>query len=195
MSESGGLGRADGEGDGDAPLGEVELRPARRSDLEDINAIYNHYVLDSTATYQNEPDSLEERERWFAGHGPRHPVLVACSDGELLGWGALSRFHPRAAYLHTVEDSIYVHHLHRGRGLGHRLLSELIAGGRAAGHRSIIAAVSADQEPSLRLHARCGFREAGRLHEVGYKFTRWLDVVYLQLALAPGAQPGPAAQG
>jgi len=193
MSGTGGDG--EGAADSDAPLGEVVLRPAVHGDLAEINAIYNHYVLDSTATYQNEPDSLEERERWFAGHGPHHPVLVAQGDGELLGWGALSRFHPRSAYLHTVEDSLYVHHLRRRRGIGHLLLAELIVRARQAGHRSIIAAVSADQLASLRLHERCGFREAGRLREVGYKFTRWLDVVYLQLALAPGPRPGPPAQG
>lgn len=175
----------------------MALRPATRADLAAINAIYNYYVLDSTATYQNEPDSLEERERWFAGHGPEHPVLVALCDGEVVGWGALSRFHPRAAYLHTVEDSVYVHHLQRGRGIGRLLLGALVARARSAGHHAIIALVSADQEASLRLHAGCGFREAGRLREVGRKFAHWLDVVYLQLLLdpAPEAGPGPAGQG
>jgi L-amino acid N-acyltransferase YncA len=194
MSAAGGDGGGAGA-DGDAPPGAVEVRPATRADLADINAIYNHYVLDSTATYQNEPDSLEERERWFASHDPLHPVLVAQCDGELVGWGALSRFHPRAAFLHTVEDSIYVHHLQRRRGIGHRLLAQLIVLAHGAGHRSIIAAVSGDQEASLRLHAGCGFSEAGRLREVGFKFARWLDVVYLQLLLAPGARPGTPTQG
>jgi L-amino acid N-acyltransferase YncA len=180
---------------GEGAQEEVVVRAATRGDLADINAIYNHYVLDSTATYQNEPDSLEERERWFANHGPAYPVLVAIGDGELLGWGALSRFHPRPAYLHTVEDSVYVHHLQRGRGIGRLLLSGLIARARPAGHHSIIALVSADQEASLRLHAACGFREAGRLREVGRKFARWLDVAYLQLLLPPDAPAGAPAQG
>ncbi len=195
MSGADGEGGAAGGGDDGGPRAEVVVRPATRGDLADINAIYNHYVLDSTATYQNEPDSLEERERWFASHGPAHPVLVADSDGEVVGWGSLSRFHPRAAYLHTVEDTVYVHHLQRARGIGRRLLSALIARAERAGHHSIIALVSADQQASLRLHAGCGFREAGRLREVGWKFARWLDVAYLQLALGNATRPGQGAQG
>jgi L-amino acid N-acyltransferase len=195
VSEAGGGSEDAGDGAADGDAARVTVRPAALRDLADINAIYNHYVLDSTATYQNEPDSLEERERWFASHGAGHPVLVAECDGELVGWGALSRFHPRVAYLHTVEDSIYVHHLHRRQGIGHRLLTELIVLGRHAGHRSVIALISADQEASLRLHAGCGFTEAGRLREVGYKFARWLDVVYLQLLLDQRTRPGPTPQG
>jgi phosphinothricin acetyltransferase len=172
----------DGQGDGlPAPI----IRAARASDLGDITAIYNHYVLDSTATYQNEPDSLEDRERWFAAHGPGHPVLVCELAGEVIGWGALSRFHPRSAYQHTVEDSLYVHYDYHRQGIGRLLLEELIRLAASAGHHSIIALISADQEPSLHLHARLGFVESGRLREVGWKFSRWLDVVYLQKHLPP----------
>jgi phosphinothricin acetyltransferase len=162
------------------PAPAAVLRAARRADLGDINAIYNHYVLDSTATYQNEPDSLEDRERWFHAHGPQHPVLVVEVAGEVVAWGALSRFHTRGAFAHTVEDSIYVHPDFHRQGIGRQVLSELIRLAEAAGHHCIIAAISGDQEPSLHLHARLGFSEAGRLREAGWKFNRWLDVVYLQ---------------
>ncbi len=178
-----------------APADALGVRPACAYDLPAINAIYNHYVLGSTATYQQEPEALANRERWFAAHGGQHPVLVVENAGEVVGWGSLSPFHPRAAFLHTVEDSLYVHHAHHRRGIGRLLLSALIARARAAGHRSIIAAVSGDQLASLRLHLSCGFREAGRLREAGYKFARWLDVVYLQLALAGAAADAPAPPG
>ena len=161
----------------------MRLRPALAADLAAINAIYNHYVLQSTATYQTVPSTAEERTAWFAAHGPAHPVIVAEIDGHVVGWGSLSPFHARAAFARTVENSVYVHQDFQRRGIGKALLTELIARGRALGHHAIIAAISADQEASLALHRIFGFSENGRLHEVGFKFGRWLDVAYLQLAL------------
>jgi len=159
------------------------LRDATVADLPAINAIYNHYVLHSTATYQTEPSTDAEREAWFHAHGPKHPVVVAVADGEVLGWGALSRFHPRAAYANTVEDSIYLRHDRLGRGMGSAVLAELIARARAGGHRCIIGAIDADQAASVALHVKFGFGKAAHLREVGRKFDRWLDVVWMQLLL------------
>lgn len=159
------------------------LRPATANDLVAINAIYNHYVVNSTATYQAEPSSDAERATWFVTHGERHPVIVAEIAGQVVGWGSLSPFHARAAFARTVEDSVYIHRDFHRRGLGRALLAELIKRGRSLGHHTIIAAISADQEPSIALHQQFGFIESGRLREVGNKFGRWLDVVYLQLAL------------
>lgn len=159
------------------------LRLATSEDLAAINAIYNHYVLHSTATYQTEPSSESERAAWFAAHGARHPVTVAELDGRVVGWGSLSSFHPRAAFARTVEDSVYIHRDYHRRGVGRALLEDLLARARALQHHAVIAAISADQEPSIALHQTFGFIESGRLREVGHKFGRWLDVVYLQLAL------------
>ena len=91
-------------------------------DLDAINAIYNHYVLHSTCTYQEELEPSEARRRWFAHHGDKHPVIVAESSGEVIGWGSLSAYHPRSAYQKTVENSVYVHHEHQRRGIGSLLL-------------------------------------------------------------------------
>lgn len=165
------------------PATPARLRAADASDLAAINAIYNHYVVSSTATYQTEPETEAGRAQWFAAHGPEHPVTVAELDGEVVGWDWLSRFHPRAAFLRTVEDSVYIRHDCHGRGLGRALLADLIVRATAAGHHTIVAAISADQEPSLRLHLGFGFIETGRLREVGLKFGRRLDVAYLQLML------------
>src|SRR5690348_15531780 len=103
------------------------LRAATAADLGAINNIYNYYVLHSTCTYQEEPETLEGRREWFERHGDRHPVIVAEAGGQVLGWGSLSAYHARSAYRHTVENSVYVHHQHHRRGIGSLLLRELIA--------------------------------------------------------------------
>ncbi len=112
-------------------------------------------------------------------------MVVAEIDGKVVGWGALSKFHPRSAYRYTVEDSIYIHPGAQGRGLGRLMIEDLIRRGRATGHRSIIAAVDSLQVGSLSLHERTGFTRVGHLNRVGLKFGKWLDVIYLQLELNP----------
>jgi phosphinothricin acetyltransferase len=159
------------------------VRPATLDDLAAINAIYNHYVLHSTSTYQEEPETLADRFAWFAGHGEKHPVTVAELDDEIVGWGSLSPFHRRAAYRNTVEDSVYLAHTHLRRGIGRLLLADLIARGRSAGHHTIVALIDAEQPASVALHAALGFRDVGTLREAGFKFDRWLHVRYMQLML------------
>lgn len=161
----------------------MTLRDATEADLPAINAIYNYCVLTSTCTYQMTPETEEARRAWFTGRGPRHPVIVAEHDGEVLAWGSLSAFHKREAYAQTVENSVYVSHLHQRRGLGTKIMEELIRRARAAGVHSIIAGISADQEGSIALHRRLGFTDGGRLREVGCKFDQQLDVVYMQLMI------------
>ncbi len=160
------------------------IRLANRTDLPAINAIYNYFVLNSTCTYQAEPSTDAERAAWFDPRGEKHPVTVAVFDGEVIGWAALSKFHQRAAYSQTVENSVYVRHDFHGRGLGRALLADSIDRAKKLGHHTIIALISADQIPSVELHRKAGFLEVARLREVGYKFDRWLDVVYMQLMLS-----------
>ncbi|HEY3121350.1 MAG TPA: GNAT family N-acetyltransferase [Vicinamibacteria bacterium] len=161
----------------------VTLRDAAAGDAAAIAAIYNHYVVSSTCTYQTEPDTEEGRAAWLAQHGDRYPVIVAEMDGEVVGWGCLSRYHSRAAYAPTVENSVYVRHDLHGRGIGGALLAELIRRAGALGYRSILAGVSADQAASVALHEKHGFEKVGHLREVGFKFGRRLDVVWLQRML------------
>jgi L-amino acid N-acyltransferase len=163
------------------------IRPAEPADLAGIRAIYNYYVEHSTCTYQLEPETHAEREAWLAAHGPAHPVLVAELAGDIVGWGALSPYHSRCGYRLTVEDSVYVRHDRHRRGIGRSLLAELIEQARVLGHHTVIAGVSADQPASLALHQQFGFIQVARLREVGYKFGRWLDVIYLQLMLGTDA--------
>ena len=159
------------------------IRLAAPADLGEINAIYNHYVRHCTCTYQTEPSTEAERAEWFALHDASHPITVLECDGSIAGWGSLSKFHPRAAYGRTVENSVYVRQECQQRGYGKLLLGDLIARARSLGHHSIVALISADQIGSVALHRRFGFVEAALLKEVGYKFDRWLDVIYMQLML------------
>jgi phosphinothricin acetyltransferase len=159
------------------------IRLAHGADLPAINAIYNHYVLHSTCTYQEDPSTAEDRAGWFAAHGPVHPITVAEVEGEVVGWGSLSRFHPRSAYRRTVENSVYVRHdLHR-RGIGRALLADLIGRAEALGHHTIIAIIDAEQPASVAIHRAHGFDSVSRLKEVGFKFGRWRDVVHMQRML------------
>jgi phosphinothricin acetyltransferase len=153
------------------------------NDLADINAIYNHYVLNSTCTYQTEPETQEGRAAWFAYHGAKHPITVGEVGGEIVAWGSLSRFHARAAYGRTVENSVYVRPEHHRRGFGRAILADLIGRAAALGHHAMIALIDAEQEPSVALHAAAGFVKAGLLREVGFKFNRWLHVIYMQRLL------------
>jgi L-amino acid N-acyltransferase YncA len=161
----------------------VKIRSACRGDLAAINDIYNYYVATSTCTYQEEPEIVRARAKWFAEHDAAHPVIVAELDGEVIAWASLSWFRSRCAYRYTVEDSVYVRHDLHGRGIGEALLRRLIGLARKLGHRTIIASISGEQSASIALHRKLGFLRAGRLRRVGFKFGRWLDVVYMQLTL------------
>jgi L-amino acid N-acyltransferase YncA len=161
----------------------IQIRLATAPDLPAINEIYNHYVLHSTCTYQEEPSSAQEREKWFGAHGTNLPITVAVDGSEILGWASLSRFHVRSAYRNTIENSVYVRpELHR-RGIGSILLGDSIERARDAGHHTILALIDADQKGSIALHLKHGFTQSAHLREVGFKFGRWLDVIYLQLML------------
>jgi L-amino acid N-acyltransferase YncA len=161
----------------------VKIRLAEERDLRAISTIYNYYVERSTCTWEEETESPQERAEWFREHGPEYPVTVVEVDGEVVAWGALSPYRSRSGYRQTVEGSIYVHQEFHRRGIGRAILTDLVQRARDAGHHTIIAAVSADQTASIGLVEAFGFAQVGRLREVGLKFGRRLDVVYLQLML------------
>ena len=156
------------------------IRLASSADLEAIDRIYNHWVLHSTCTYQLEVDAPPKRREWLAAHGPQHPVTVAEVGQEVVGWGALSPFHPRLGYRYSVEDSLYVDANYQRRGIGRALLADLLQRAGRLEHHVVIALIDSQQEHSIRLHAQQGFVQAGRLHEVGFKFGQWLDVCYME---------------
>ncbi len=160
------------------------LRLATEEDLASINDIYNYYVEFSTSTYQLQAEPLHARTAWFHEHHPdRYPVTVVELEGRVVAWGSLSKFRERDGYWPTVECSVYVDHRYHRRGLGRMILADLIVRARRAGFHSIIGGISADQTPSVALHAALGFHKTALLKQVGIKFGRWLDVIYMQLML------------
>ena len=169
----------------------MKIRPAQRADVPAILDIYNDAVLTTTATYDYEPRPLQHRIMWFEDHERSGlPIFVAEDDsGKIIGWSSLSKYHDRKGYQFTVENSIYVASHARGRGVGKLLLEPLIESAKKIGLRAIIAVIDATNEASIRLHAGYGFFEVGRFQKVGFKFRRWLDVVYMELLLPEPATP------
>lgn len=162
---------------------ELSIRLANEHDLPAINGIYNHYVPISTTTYELAPTSIDERRRWFEGRAAIHPVTVACRGEAIVGWGSLHTFRAKSGYRLTVENSVYVHPDCQRSGVGSAILVDQIARARDLGLHAIVAGIDSEQTASQALHAKLGFREVGRFPQVGRKFDRWLDAVFMELLL------------
>lgn len=155
---------------------EFSLLPASEEDIPGILRIYNHAVRTSTATFDTEEKSLEERLRWFREHDEEHPVFVVKEGSEVLAWGSLSRWSDRRAYDTTAEVSVYVDESSRGRGLGSRLLAALVSAAESSSLHMLISRIAEGNEASYAMHRRYGFRHVGTLSESGRKFDRFVDV-------------------
>ena len=168
------------------------IRDARESDAAAIAAIYAHHVLHGTATYDLEPPHVEDfatkiRNVEAAGW----PYIVDVEDGEVAGFAYATQIRDRPGYAWTAEDSLYVHPDQRGKGVGTSLLEELCVRAQACGFRQMVGVIGGAEPASIRVHARCGFREVGRAYGVGWKHGRWLDNVYMQRALGKGSREPP----
>jgi phosphinothricin acetyltransferase len=162
---------------------DVQIRTARPSDGAQIAAIWNHEVLSTTATTDTEPRDAAGQREWLARHTTDYPVVVAVDADDVLAYGALAPYKPKPAFARTVENSVYVKDGQRGRGLGTRILAELIALARARGHHSMLARITTENVASRRLHARLGFRLVGIERETAFKLGRWHDVAIMQRSL------------
>src|SRR5690606_17362219 len=151
---------------------------------EAIRQIYNLEVTTSTVTFDLVPRTLEEQRAWQASRTGAYAVIVAEVDGEVAGFGSLSKWRDRPAYATTVEDSIYVHRDHQGRGIGRALLTRLVETATAHGFHACMARIVGGHEASIALHRACGFEVVGVEKEVGRKFNRWLDVVLMERLLS-----------
>src|SRR5690242_3080981 len=157
------------------------IRGVAEGDADAIASIYGHHVLNGTASYDLEPPLPEvQLEKIRRIVGASWPFLVAELEGEVAGYAYVTQFRDRAAYRFTAEDSIYVHPAKTGRGVGKALLGQLLEQSAERGFRTIVAVIGGAEPASIALHHALGFREAGRLEAVGFKFGRWLDSVYMQ---------------
>jgi L-amino acid N-acyltransferase YncA len=161
----------------------VELRLARPDDAAATREIYNTEVTGSTVTFDLVPRTLDEQRRWIEDRSGAMAVVVAESEGELVGFGSLSPYRPRPAYSTSVEDSIYVRRSAQGAGVGRALLAELVHVASARGFHTVMARIVGGHEASIGLHRSLGFEMVGIEREVGRKFGRWLDVVVMQRML------------
>jgi phosphinothricin acetyltransferase len=168
----------------------ITIRAAREGDVPAISDIYNHIILNTTAVYQYEAQSLEMRMAWYVSKlKDDYPVFVADDGGRVVGFSSYGPFRAWAAYKYTVENSIYVAADQRGKGIAKLLMQPLIDTARRQNYHAIIAGIDASNDASVGLHRSFGFEEVAHFRQVGYKFGRWLDLKFLELLLDTPAQP------
>ncbi|HTH62283.1 MAG TPA: GNAT family N-acetyltransferase [Paraburkholderia sp.] len=170
----------------------LAIRDATAADFPAIAAIYAHHVLNSTASFEETPPSADEllaRHAAVLDHGL--PWLVAELDGRVAGYSYATPYRPRAAYRHTIEDSVYVDATLRGQGVGRALLHALIGRCEAGPWRQMIAVIADPLGGSPALHRSVGFEPVGTLRAVGFKHGEWRDTLLMQRALGPGSTTLP----
>jgi L-amino acid N-acyltransferase len=164
----------------------MQIRDAVESDLPGLLAIYNDVIATSTAVYSYQPVTLEDRRQWWQTRtGQGYPVLVAVNESGVLGFSTFGDFRTWPGYRFTVEHSVHVRADCRGQGVGKELVKALFPRATALGKHVMIAGVDGANEASIRFHERLGFEKAALLREVGHKFDRWLDLVFLQRWIDP----------
>ncbi|MDR1353071.1 MAG: GNAT family N-acetyltransferase [Treponema sp.] len=159
------------------------IRPVTANDASVLCGIYNYYITGTVFTFEEEelgPEAMEKRIRNITG---KYPWLVWEEGGEILGYAYAHAWHERAAYRFSAEDTIYVRHDARGRGIGRRLLSRIIEILRQTNIHVLMAVITVPNKKSVTLHENFGFKKAAQFHEIGFKMNRWLDVGYWELLL------------
>jgi L-amino acid N-acyltransferase len=162
----------------------IKIRFATENDLPGILAIYNDAILNTTAVYNYHAHTLEMRREWLAEKlAKNHPVFVAEENGTIAGFASYGAFRQWAAYKYAMEHSVYVHQDFRGKGIAGSLLTQLIDEAKKRDVHVLIGGIDADNTISIQLHKNLGFAECGYIKQVGYKFGRWLDLIFMQLIL------------
>lgn len=162
---------------------ETIIRQARQDDCPALARIYNHYVTETTVSFETEPVTAEEMGHRMAGIQACYPYLVAEQGGMVVGYAYVHPWKERRAYHHTLETTVYLAPDCRHHGVGRRLVEQLIEQCKATDAHTLIACITAENEESLHFHEQLGFRRVSLFREVGRKFGRWLDVVDMELLL------------
>jgi phosphinothricin acetyltransferase len=166
-------------------MAEIRVRPALRGDLPAITEIYNYYVVNTPITFDLVPVTPEQRVRWFNEHsdGARYRLLVAEEGARVLGYAGTGRFRDKAAYDTSVETTIYCAHDATGRGIGTLLYRALLESLQNEDLNRLLAGITLPNDASVRLHERFGFKGVGVFTEVGRKFGRYWDVLWMERPL------------
>jgi L-amino acid N-acyltransferase len=162
----------------------IEIRPAGTDDLQTMLAIYNDAIINTTAVYDYQPRTPDAQRQWFeTKQAQRLPVFVAVDNATIIGFGSFGPFRPWPAYQFTVENSLYVDSAFQRKGAGTALLASLVTAAQTAGYHTMVAGIDATNEASLALHRKAGFEPVAHFREVGWKFERWLDLVFMERML------------
>jgi phosphinothricin acetyltransferase len=165
------------------PSAELTVRDARADDAAAIAVIYNQGIADRIATLETEERTPEERTKWLAARGPRHPVLVAERDRMVVGWGSLNQFNPRKAYDYVADFSVYVERAWRGKGVGSALLRALIARAKQLGYHKMVLSAFPWNALGMALYEKHGFRTVGIYKEQGLLDEKWVDTIIMEKIL------------
>jgi phosphinothricin acetyltransferase len=162
----------------------VSFRNAMEADLDRIAEIYNYYILNSNAVYDETEKDFETMENWYKSKQQLNmPVVVAELNGEFAGYGSFSQFRPWEGFRFCVEHSLYVHPNLHGKGVGQGLLKALIGEAKLRNMRTMVAGIDAENHKSVKLHERLGFEMVGVFKNAGYKKGKWLNLAMMQLQL------------
>ena len=163
---------------------EIKIRKYRPNDAENIVAILNHYIADSTALYDYNPRSTDQQQAIFDEKLQKgFPVIVATIDDKIAGFGYYSEFRFREAYRFTVEHSVYVAPDSQGKGIGKILLKQLIGLAKEQNLHTMVAVIDSENKASINFHEQFGFEIVGNIKESGFKFDRWLHSIIMQMIL------------
>lgn len=162
-------------------MSEVQIREAVLDDIPSILEIVNHYIAHDTCIYDIEPRAIDFQIAWFEIQmNLGNPVLVAEENSKLLGFASYAQFRPKVGYKFSMEHSVYLHPSEKGRGIGKLLLLSLINKAKQQNIHALIGGIDATNIDSIEFHKKLGFEVVGKMNEVGYKFNKWLDLVWMQ---------------
>ncbi|MDR7072027.1 GNAT family N-acetyltransferase [Fictibacillus barbaricus] len=161
----------------------IHIREAVQHDLPEILEIYNYAIKHLTATFDLNEQTLDERLSWFTKFNEKYPLIVAIEENKVIGYSCLSPFRDKPAYAKSTELSIYMHWNHQGKGIGNKLMKEILHRADTLGYHTVIGGITGGNEGSVYLHKKFGFEFVGCFKEVGFKFNEWQDVHFYQRML------------
>lgn len=165
------------------------IREADIKDIKDILEIYNDAILNTTAIYSYKPHTIDQRKEWFLNKEKEGcPIFVYELDGKAVGFATFGQFRPWPAFKYSIEHSIYVHKDYRKRGIAKALMDKLIKAAEEK-YAIMVAGIDSSNIGSISMHEKLGFKQVGTIEKAGYKFGRWLDLVFYQLNLKGPKDP------